>query len=307
VTRLRAEGGWTLVELLLAMTLMLLVLTATLATLSRFEGNEAVQQKQNDSQDAARQAIDLLSRRLRNLADPRPPTAVSQGPTIDLATSTDLVFRTVNSVGPNTGANTGNVSRVRYCQGSGSPSTLFFQVQTWTSTDPPPVPSLTACPGSGWDSTTVVAHDVRNSSTASPRPIFSYGMTTGALLSTVPSGDRGEIVSVRPRLFVDVNPGKLPAEVETVTSIFLRNQNRPPVAEFTPTVSGQTVVLNAAASSDPEEQPLKFSWTEGSTVLGQGLVLTLTGLARGSSHTYTLRVDDPDGLTDAATATVSIP
>lgn len=304
------QAGWTLVELLIATTLMLLILGATLGTFERFIANESLQQKQNDSQDAGRSAIDLLSKRLRNLASPRPPGV--QSATLERATPTDLIFRTVSRNGPNSGQNVGNVYRVRYCQSTAQPNYLMFQSQSWTSAVPPAVPADTACPGAGWDAgtTIVAARDVRNSTTPTPRPIFSYGMTDGTSFTTVPSTRLAEVIAIRPDLFTDVNPGKPPVEVETKTSVFLRNQNRPPTANISVTVTGQTVTLNAAGSVDPEEQLLTFYWKDGSTDLIQGpgpMVLKLANVPRGSTHTYTLTVTDPDGLSDTDSQTVTIP
>ena len=94
----RREDGFSLIELLLAMTLSLLILGATLAVFATAERGHRDNQRQNEAQDQVRFATDSLARRLRNLASPTDAGATPQQP-IERATSQDLIFRTVNSAG----------------------------------------------------------------------------------------------------------------------------------------------------------------------------------------------------------------
>ena len=113
----RREDGFSLVELLLAMTLSLLLLGATLAVFATAERGHRDNQRQNEAQDQVRFATDSLARRLRNLASPTDAGATPQQP-IERATSNDLIFRTVNSAGSaNPVTNPQNLQRYRYCLG----------------------------------------------------------------------------------------------------------------------------------------------------------------------------------------------
>src|SRR5205823_887029 len=78
-------------------------------SLSDAIGSDA--QRRVDAEDRARQAEEAIARDLRNLASPTP----SQPQAVDRAGGRDLVFKTVDPVGPNAGQNTANVERVRYC------------------------------------------------------------------------------------------------------------------------------------------------------------------------------------------------
>ena len=90
-------------------------------------------------------------------------------------------------------------------------------IQTWTTAAIPAAPSTTACPGTGWTTTTVVAENVVNGT----RPIFTYN-----------AAGLQDITEVSATLYVDVNPGTPPAETELQSSVYLRNQNRKPTALF---------------------------------------------------------------------------
>ena len=83
---MRDESGFTLVELLVVCVLMLVVLGATLTTLTSFQSNAETNVRQNDSQDEARRATDLLARDLRNLASPtdEEPLAIKRAEPQDL-------------------------------------------------------------------------------------------------------------------------------------------------------------------------------------------------------------------------------
>jgi len=238
----REESGISLVELLLAMVLMLIVLGATLTTFTDLERDSARAAARNESQDAVRRNVGQLTRELRNLASPSAyaPQAVER------AGPADLVFQTVDPVGPNTGDNASNLRRMRYCLEDASPARMWMQWGTWTTSTPPGVPADTACPGAGWDGQEVVAQGVTNAD----RPAFTYN----AAVTT-------EISAVNVDLFVDMDPLRPPGETRLRSGAFLRNQNRVPTAAFAASpAAGGKVVLNGSPSSDPEGQPLTYVW-----------------------------------------------
>ena len=137
------QRGFTLVELLSAMLLMIIILSATLLLFQGFERSNRIESTRTDTQDRTRTALDRLAHDLRNLAGSSPGQ-----PVINKASDYDLVFLTVNPVGPNTGQNAANVQRVRYCLDNTNPANevLWSQVQTWTTLGTPAVPDTSACP-----------------------------------------------------------------------------------------------------------------------------------------------------------------
>ena len=111
---------------------------------------------------------------------------------------------------------------------------------------------------------------------------------------------------MRVSLWIDVNPGTTPAETHVESGIFLRNQNQAPAASFqwSPGGAGH-VVLNGSASADPEGQQLIYTWKEGSTKLGEGVVFDW-GPASAGAHSITLEVRDPAGQLGSTSQTVTV-
>lgn len=269
------RGEVSLISLVLASALMIVVLGASLTTLDSFSAVANDGTRRTASQDAARSAVDRISAALRNLSSPTP----QQPEAVDVAGPTDLIFKTVDPVGPNAGTNATNTKRVRYCldpQGA-----LQEQTQTWTSADVPPVPSTTGCPAAGWTSTGPVATGVVNGAV----PVFTYD-----------SADTAAITGIHLELLIDTDPLKPPGATRLATGVFLRNQNRAPTAVFTATRSAGGILLNGSASADPEGQALTYTWLDGSTPIGGGIVFNYV-VPLGSSHTLRVQTSDPAGLT----------
>jgi prepilin-type N-terminal cleavage/methylation domain-containing protein len=311
------EAGFTLVELLLAMSLMLVVMAATLTVFARMERGARDNQRLNDVQMQSRVAIDALAKRLRNLASPADNAAAgaSDRQPLELAQPQDLVFRTVNSAGSATAANPQNVERYRYCLGPDG--RLYVQRQTWTTTVKTR-PTDTACPGAGWDvpagstqNYVVAAQHITNAA----RPVFLYEVSPSPgnyeEVSSVPDPSLFSAIGLRTRLFLDPDPVHPPQEATLTTRVFLRNQNRPPTAAFTATVSGHTITLNGSSSEDPENNPLLFQWLNAGAPLDaseqdphSGAIRTLDA-APGTTYQLSLRVVDV-GRLDARSATHTI-
>lgn len=281
------ERGFTLPELLITMTTMLVVVFAMLTTFDVAVRGSSEAAARTDAQDAARTSLDGVARQLRNLASPTP----QQPQAVDRIEPYDIVFQTVDPNGPNAGLNVGNVRRVRYCLDSSTPDRgkLYLQQQTWTTVLPPAVPSSTGCPGTGWTGTAqVVADHVVNRRAGADRPVFA---ANSAVLT--------DVSQLHAELVVDVDPGRGAAETKLATGVFLRNQNRKPVASFTATTTAQGIVLNGSTSSDPEGDSLQYVWYDGTTKVGTGVVFTYA-VSAGSSHAISLKVYDSASLEGVA-------
>jgi type II secretory pathway component PulJ len=317
MARVREERGMTLIEVLLASILSLLVMGASLAAFDGLQGNHKLTQKTNEAQDVARQQTDRFARELRNLASPSQLTddLSAQPQAVDVAGDYDFVFRVVDDVRPAGSLNAPNVKRVRYCLNTANPANavVWRQTQTWTAAATPALPSTAACPGTGWDAGSDVQYigNVVNRYNGQDRPIFIYNST-----------DILRVSKVRTSLYIDLDPTKRPAETRLSSGVFLRNQNRVPVADFTATVTAdKRLILNGSGSDDPEGMPLQYQWyvdaptplpscsttPAPASCLGEGVVFEKTGLSGGGQHTITLVVKDPAELGGTATQTVTYP
>ena len=300
MSRLRDEAGWTLMELMISMTLFVVVLGATLTTFELFSQSSAISAVRADSRDRVRQATDRLSRELRNLASPS-STATQQS--VDKATAYDIVFQNVDPLFPNTNptsSNLPNTRRVRYCLDTTSTtnSVLWRQLQTWTTAATPAVPSTSSCPdnATGWSFKEQIADGIVNNVGGQTRPLFLYDSASAAT-----------VTSVRTNIFVDVNGVSTPGETQLQTGTTLRNQNRAPIANFTYTTPGNKhVLLNGSTSYDPSGYSLTYSWYDGTTKIGTGVTFDYTAPAIGN-RTLKLTVTNPGALsTDASPQTVNV-
>jgi hypothetical protein len=288
---LRGERGEiSLVQLLVATSLMLGVLTATLTVFQAGARNNAEANARNDSQDTARTGLDRMARELRNLASPTP----EQPQAVDKATAFDMVFQTVDAVGPNAGLNAANVERVRYClAGTANAAVLYRQDQRWTTQAAPAVPTTTACPSTDtqWTQTRRVAQSITNQRDSLNRALFTFDSAVAT-----------DVTSVHVQLYVDIDPVRPPVETNLSTGVFLRNQNRHPSSSFTAdtSVPGK-IVLNGSASSDPEGEPLTYVWYDGASKVGDGIRFDYA-VTRNTSHAMQLKVYDPAGLEGVAAA-----
>lgn len=286
MSRLGRQDGFTLVELLVGALLMIIVMSATLSVLDQFRVISSRTDERVDLQDSARQASRQLARSLRNVAaSPELPGVVER------AGSYDLVFRAVDSPRPDTGGNTRNLKRVRYCLDASDPdrARLLEQTQRWATTSAPAMPSSTACPGSDWGAPRLIADRITNRANGASRPLWTYGQTAS-----------GQITSVKVNLFMSETGSR---EVALQTGVFLRNQNRAPTALFSAAAVGvRHVLLNGSGSSDPEGDSLDYIWYVNGAQVGHGLIFDYAAPVAG---TYVIRLDvrDPSGLVGRSNST----
>jgi type II secretory pathway pseudopilin PulG len=283
VRLVREESGITVVELLVATSLLTIVLTATLRPMAMYERGASQNRAQNEAQGRARVTLDRMVRELRNVA------GLTQY--IEKATATDLVYQTVDPTTTPSGTNNTNLRRVRYCLQS-SAQRIWRQTQTWTASSPPAVPPTTSCPDSAWTTQEVTADQVTNGT----RAVFTYNDNT----------DLTNISLIHTDIYIDVSQTQRPPESLLSSGSYLRNLNKAPTASFTGTpTANRHMILNGATSSDPEGGSLTFKWFDGSTQIGTGQTCDCIALGSGN-RTIMLEVADPTGITDTATQTVKV-
>ena len=293
--RLRDDAGFTLAELLMAMGLMLVIVSATLTVFEGAQRTSNRSQLQNDAQDTARNAVSRVARDLRNQATP-----TSQIPVAILkATGTDVVFIAVGNKRPSGSQNARNLERVRYCLNT-STRTLWWQKRTWTTPNPPgDVPDSSSCPASStWDFAQPIADRISNGPS---RPVWSFGPAGYATTD--------QIRTVDTSLFVDADPASAPPETSLSTSVTLRNQNRAPVASFELKAIGDGhVLLVGTGSSDPEGQSLTYTWKDAGVPIATCSSSTCDFKpAATGTRTFGLTVTDPSGLSaDAQDQTITV-
>jgi prepilin-type N-terminal cleavage/methylation domain-containing protein len=285
MSTLHDERGFSLPELLVAMTLMIVVLTATLTTLDSSHQNRSLLNSRTDAVETARSAIDTVVRQLRNLASPSAATPSA----IDRALPTDFAFRTFDPTR----------KIVRYCVSDDTVAArqnVVYQMVQDTLTTPG---SYTTCRTSttGWSRITAVAANIVNERAPNSIDVFAYN---GSPSTT------STITNVRVNLVVDVNAStKRPTQIRLASGAALRNQNQAPTARFSVTnPSPRRFQLNATTSSDPEDRTLIYTWyaaptstftVSASNQIGVGPVLDYTfpsTTASGSNYYFKLVVSD---------------
>jgi type II secretory pathway pseudopilin PulG len=309
------QRGFALTELLIASVLMILVMGTAFEGLRQFEGTSGRNTHQNEAQDRARNALDLMVRRLRNDASP----TMGSPQAIERASGTDLVFQSVDADPPSAGSqNSHNIMRVRYCLDDSVPSNgkVWFQYQKWTSPTAPSPPSSVSCPDTSWGNSRILVDHVVNDYNQT-RPLWTIDCPSGYSDTQCAAGtDLSMLARVRRlalSIWVDERPDKAPSESRLSTGVFFRNQNARPVASMNQaTVTNGHIYANASASSDPDADRMYFRWCYFGTAvpsstwcangseIGQHTIsidyVPQPTPAHGSTVTIGLRVEDQGGL-----------
>ena len=311
IARLRDQAGMTLMEVMVAASLMVVVLSAALAPFDLIHRTERRTANQNDSQDSARSAASLMVRNLRNTS--------GQNRLVNLASSYDMVVETVDPQPKPAGSQNGrNLMRVRYCLDTTSTGASVMRGRIWessfrwnTSTPPTAMPGV-GCPDLAWGTSRVIADHVTNKATTSkrpaPAPLFSF-YPSAASLDT--------ITSIRLNLLTDRSWAEEPGETQLSSGVLLRNQNGSPTASFNATpgaAASRKITLNAGTSTDPEGLPLTYRWCDvttqtlcdDTTRVGTGVLYTYTAPVAGARNIQ-LQVFDVGGLQAVAALTVTAP
>jgi prepilin-type N-terminal cleavage/methylation domain-containing protein len=252
--RMREEDGLTLIEMLVAMTLMLIVMFATLTSFDAFGRRQTINNKQTDAVERLRFVSERVAKQMRNLASP----TNNSGDTIERAEGDDIIFQTYEP----------QKRRVRYCLPNGSTDErLYFMTQNPNADgSTKALPTTNSCApntGGGWDRVQVVGENVVNN--RSGAPVFTYNWDQAAASSNA----YGKITAIRLLMITDVNSSSArPNAVRVASGIDLRNQNQAPTAAFRVTGGGagnHTFILNGSGSSDPEGRSLTYFWYRGRT------------------------------------------
>jgi type II secretory pathway pseudopilin PulG len=318
IARLRRDGGFTMIELLLVCVLALIMFGATVTAWgSIYRGNRALEGQQ-DNAEVARTSLDRAARQLRNLANP----TVNALTTIDRATDYDLIFQTSDP----------SKTWVRYCLQTSGGGTSQDKATLWESESPGAITAAMrgGCPGSGWARQTAAAQTVTNQTGGIDRNVFTYECSVNAP-ATCPAStaEYPKIVNVGVNLWVDAIRTDRISEINVATSVYLRNQNEAPTADgsWSRTSVPEQALLNGSGSSDPEGRTLEYFWFEGiaptqaqiaatpctsvpANTVWQGVTFLKkfpAGTA-GQSATFFLLVRDPGCLTSlSAPITLTVP
>lgn len=306
--RMRDERGFTLIELLVAMTISTIVFGATLSVLDVFQSKGRFDQLRNENQDAARTALDRMSRQLRNVVARTTSEGIVPG-ALEQAEETAITFQTIDTANAASASNKTDAMRVRYCLDDSAPQNevLWEEVRRWKGEEgEPSLPKSTACPdrtSGDWGTLTRVVQHVTNlyggSEHKTERKLFTYSAT-----------ETPQILSVETNLFLNVNPSqKLPGETELTSAVSLRNADRVPIAEFTASEEGNyTVRLNASASYDPDGLTLTYRWWENGAELNttSQQYVTKEEFKAGTTQKFKLEVKNPGKLSASTEKTVTI-
>jgi prepilin-type N-terminal cleavage/methylation domain-containing protein len=195
--RLAAEDGFSLTELLVAMTVSVVVLLATLGALDTFNSGVAENNRLTDAADAARREVADVVRVLREAGAPTPVSG-SQPTTILQAGANDIVFLSRSWPGESgVGATANHVER--YCVDTTTRTLWFGGLKAGTSGSATPG---SACPSTaaGWTSR-VVAGKVLNTAA---NPIFQYGSAPTRTVSINLAIETGTTLKSRP---IDLRSG----------------------------------------------------------------------------------------------------
>jgi type II secretory pathway pseudopilin PulG len=299
------ERGFTLTEVLVAATMMIVVLSAVLTTFNGFERTSTTATERAEAQEKARTAIDRISREIRNAVSAGAPVADS----VERADAYDLMFQTVGAQGATTDNPAAKI-RVRYCLDLSDPANGKLYRQAQVASTPPSTtpPGAQSCPGPsgappGWNSTTLISDRITNRLNGQDRPVFQYRFTPDDSMALA------ELTSVTPALWVDVTPEqRAPTEVPLRTAIQLRNANQPPVAAFTARqVPGRKLAVDASQSFDPERRELKYAWyVDGIKSVDVTTVSGQTAALAPGAHTVRLVVTDIAFATNETSKTVTV-
>jgi prepilin-type N-terminal cleavage/methylation domain-containing protein len=290
---LRSERGFTLTEVLVAITISSLILGAAVTAFTGFLTQSATADRAANSQDTARNALDQMAIQLRSATS----NAATGNQPIEAFSSYSLVW-----LAPIPGTSTTNnplgLRHIRYCVDASNANNekLWLQTAPFSTTSNRNWPATGSCPANSWPTATIVGENIVN--VVQNTPMF-----------VTPTDSQGNVTDVNVNALVDVDPAKSPPATSVRTSVTLRNLNHAPNAVVS-CAAGLTghALCDASASSDSDNQTLTFAWTvDGSNVGETSYKLDKGSLVSGSTHTFAVTVTDSGGLSSSASQSVKMP
>jgi hypothetical protein len=216
-----------------------------------------------------------------------------------MATANDLVFL-VPSRSPALADNARGVMHTRYCldTSTSTNAVLWMQTAPYNTTSNSAPPSTTACPSTAWPSQHQIADHLVNQLQSPAVSLF-----------TTRTDSSGNVTDITVRAFVDANTSIDPRATDLQSSVTLRNLDRQPTASLScQALSNGHAICDASSSTDPDGDNLTYSWTmDGSPLSATSYHLDQSPLASGSTHSFTVTVTDPGGLTSSATRSITMP
>jgi hypothetical protein len=286
-------------ELLVAIVITLIIFGAAVTSFVSLVTHHRRTDIAAQAQTGARGAIDRLVILLRSSMSSG--TANSQP--VEQHSDFDIVFLAPSSTVSLTN-NPRGLQHVRACldRTSATNEKLWVQTTRYDSSTQPSPPSTAACPSSAWTTQDQLASNLVN---ASAEPLFTRTDPSGTVLAA----NAGNVNDVGIRALVDVDTRDTHAATQLRSAVDLRNLNRTPTASTTCLAgSNGHVVCDASASGDPDGQTLSFAWkVDNVTVTETSSRLDRGNLASGTTHTFTVTVTDPGGLTSSDTKSVTMP
>lgn len=290
------QDGFTLIELLVGMVVAGLVLGAAVTAFGGFLQQTSRADSRVQSQDAARRSVDRLAIGLRSAMS---AGGASAQPVVSQS-AYDLIFLAPSASAIPTD-NPKRLVHTRYCLDATTASNggLWVQTAPYNQTTLVSPPVNTACPSPSWATSDRVATNLVNRALSPARALFVSAVDP-----------QGTVTHVAIRAAVDKNLAVSPPPSDLQSKVNLRNVNRAPTAAMTcSALASRHIICDAAGSTDPEGQTLKFTWSLNGAVLSGEAASQLdrAGFAAGSSHTVQATVTDSGGLTASVQRTVTLP
>ena len=196
----RRQQGITLVELLIAMTIMTILSTLIVVAWISLQGSYAYSAKSADSRGTAR---DTMARMRREIRDAMTQPSTGLGPIVTAENNHLQIMSAFNDTG-------GNVQSVDY----------------WYRATSGATGEITRKRGSGAEQ--IVAKDIVNVFNNTPLFKYSYVDAAGnvAVATSVGAADVPRILTVEIHILADVNPGHAPTYMDLISTVQPRNQRQ---------------------------------------------------------------------------------
>jgi type II secretory pathway pseudopilin PulG len=270
----RDESGFTLVELLVAMTMSMLILFGVLNTLEHFSSNASHQTRITDANEQVRNAMDRVVSDLRQAA------------TIEVADADDLVYTVTESA---------STRRERICLDD---SNNLWRSTTTTSSPLAPLAGGAPCPIPSTGGSKITSLVAANNAS---RPLFEYDSATPSSVRSV-------------SLTVSLNAGNAGRnDISTLrASTFVRAKSETALdtddGSITTTCNSTTHVPTLNLSASVGSATVTYTDTEGNA-LGQGSAGTNVTLssATPTATTVIANITSSTGLVSQLIKTLECP